>query len=144
MNPPPDVAAKVIAKVEFKTCASKEHALVKKYGSKTIPIEEVLKYPFVSPDSAILGKITKSSSIDGWRDDKFPRQIRYKVCGLKLMENLIQEGLALGYLPDYFVEDAGLVPLKISGCPYSCQQTVRVISKDPTALGWLGKLWDSI
>jgi len=24
------------------------------------------------------------------------------------MENLVREGLALGYLPDYFVESAGL------------------------------------
>jgi len=143
LDPPADVSSKVLAKVEFNTCASKDHPLLKKYSAKqTIPIEEILKHPFVSPDSAILGKIAKSSSIDGWRDDKFPRQIKYKVCGLKLMENLIREGLALGYLPDYFIESAGLIPLKISGCPYTCQQTVRVIAKDPTALGWLNKLWD--
>lgn len=143
LDPPADVAAKVLAKVEFNTCASKEHPLFKKYSAKqTIPVEKILKHPFVSPDSAILGRIAKSSSIDGWRDDKFPRQIKYKVCGLKLMENLIRSGLALGYLPDYFIESAGLIPLKISGCPYSCHQTVRVITKDPTALGWLNKLWD--
>lgn len=143
LDPPADVQAKVLAKVEFKVCASKEHPLFKKFRAKpSIPIEEVLKHAFVSPDSAILGRIAKSSSIDGWRDDKFPRQIKYKVCGLKLMENLISSGLALGYLPDYFIEGAGLIPLKISGCPYSCQQTVRVIAKDPTALGWLNKLWD--
>lgn len=143
LEPPAEVVAKVLAKVEFNTCASKEHPLLKKFNAKqAIPIEEILRHPFVSPDSAILGKIAKASSIDGWRDDKFPRQIKYKVCGLKLMENLIREGLALGYLPDYFIEGAGLIPLKISGCPYSCHQTVRVIAKDPTALGWLNKLWD--
>lgn len=142
-DPPADVASKILAKVEFKTCASKDHPLLKKYSTRqSIPIDEILKHPFVSPDSAILGKIAKSSSIDGWRDDKFPRQIKYKVCGLKLMENLIQDGLALGYLPDYFIESAGLIPLKVTGCPYSCHQTVRVITKDPTALGWLNKLWD--
>jgi DNA-binding transcriptional LysR family regulator len=142
-DPPADVYSKVLAKVEFSACASKDHPLFKKYTAKqSIPVEEILKYPFVSPESAILGKIAKSSSIDGWRDDKFPRQIKYKVCGLKLMENLIRDGLALGYMPQYFIESAGLIPLKISGCPYTCQQTVRVISKDPTALGWLNKLWD--
>lgn len=140
-DPPTDVTSKILAKVEFKTCASQEHPLFKKFTAKqTIPIEEILKHPFVSPESAILGRIAKSASIDGWRDDKFPRQIKYKVGGLKLMENLIHQGLALGYLPDYFIESAGLIPLKISGCPYSCHQTVRLISKDPTALGWLNKL----
>lgn len=142
LEPPADVAAKVLAKVEFKTCASNEHPLLKKFGAKqTFPIEEILKHPFVSPDSAILGRISKASSIDGWRDDKFPRQIKYRVCGLKLVENLIQDGLALGYLPDYFIEAAGLIPLKISGCSYSCHQTVRLIAKDPTTLGWLNNLW---
>lgn len=142
---PSELFSKVISAVEFQTAASKEHPLLKKYSSKQIiDIEEVLKYPFVIPEAAILGKISKSSSLDGWRDDKFPRQIKYKICGLKLMENLVQEGLALGYLPDYFVETAGLVPLKVAGCPYTCKQTVKVITKDPKALGWLNKLWDQL
>jgi DNA-binding transcriptional LysR family regulator len=144
MDAPMDVTSKILGQVEFKTCASKKHPLVKKFGSETIPVEELLKYHFVSPDNAILGKIAKSSSVDGWRDDKFPRQIRYKVCGLKLMENLIGEGMALGYLPDYFIESSGLVALKISGCSYTCRQTVRIISKDPKALGWTNMLWDQI
>ena len=144
-DPPQNVVSKVISKVEFKTCASKDHPLLKKYTERqTIPVEEILQHSFVSPDKSILGKIAKSSSIDGWRDDKFPRQIKYKVCGLKLMENLIQSGMALGYLPDYFVESAGLIPLKVSGCPYSCHQTVRLIAKDPTSLSWLNKLWDQL
>ena len=140
-----DLESKVIAKVEFKTSASKLHPLFKEFGSgRAIPIEELLKHPFVKPDSAVLGKITKSDSIDGWRDDKFPRTIKYKVCGLKLMENLIREGTALAYLPDYFVKTADLQVLKVTGCPYTCQQTVRLVCKDPNSLGWLSKLWDGL
>lgn len=142
VDAPNDLASRVLGNVEFKTCASKKHPLVKKYGSKKIPVEELLEHYFVSPDQAILGQITKSSSSDGWRDDKFPRQIRYKVCGLKLMENLIQEGMALGYLPDYFIKNSDLVPLQISGCSYTCRQTIRIITKDPKALGWINVLWD--
>lgn len=141
---PTDMAAKIMSKVEFKTTVSKSHPLFKRYGSqKSIHVDELLRYPFVSPDSAVLGRISKSDSIDGWRDDKFPREIKYKVCGLKLMENLVREGSAIAYLPDYFVESSGLIPLKVSGCPYSCQQTVRIVTKDPSALGWLNHVWDS-
>ncbi|WP_413570312.1 LysR family transcriptional regulator [Bdellovibrio sp. HCB117] len=142
---PIELSSKLIAKVEFKTTASKVHPLYKKYGSqKAIPPEELLQHSFVSPDSAVLGKITKSDSIDGWRDDKFPRKIRYKVCGLKLMENLVGTGAALAYLPDYFVKSADLEVLKVPGYPYSCHQNVRLITKDPSALGWLNKLWDQL
>ena len=144
-DPPPGTISKTIARVQFQTCAAPEHPLVKRYGARgTIPIRELLKHPFVSPDSTILGRISKSASTDGWRDDKFPRQIKYKVYSLKLMENLIREGLALGYLPDYFVAGAGLIPLNISGCPYYCQQTVRVIAKSPITLGWLRTLWNAL
>lgn len=66
------------------------------------------------------------------------------MCGLKLIENLIQDGMALGYLQDYLVEDSGLIPLKVSGCPYSCHQTVRVIAKDSSSLGWLNKIWGQL
>ena len=142
MEPPSEVKSKRLGKVEFRTCASKAHPLVKKYGKKSIPIEEILRHPFVSPDSAILGRIAKSSSIDGWRDDKFPRKIKYKVCGLKALENLVREGMALAYLPDYFVNDTELVPLTVSGCSFTCEQTVHLITKDPESLGWMSRLWD--
>lgn len=140
-----DVASKVISKVDFQTCASEHHPLFKKFTTKqTIPVEEILKYPFALPETSVLGRIAKSSSLDGWRDDKLPRELKYQVSGLKLLENLIQEGLALGYLPNYFIERAGLIPVKVSGCPYTCQQTVRVIAKDPKSLGWLNQLWNQL
>lgn len=65
---PAEVESQIISKIEFKIIASKSHSLYKKYGSeKSIPIEEVLEYPFVSPDSLVLGKISKSNSIDGFQ-----------------------------------------------------------------------------
>lgn len=142
---PSELESKVVSKVEFKTALSKSHPLYKKYGSqKSIKIEEVLQHPFASPDSAVLGKISKSDSIDGWRNDKFSRQIKYKVSGLKLMENLVRSGTALAYLPDYFIKSSDLEVLKIADCPFICHQTVRVITKDPSALGWLDKIWDEL
>ncbi|MBI5631839.1 MAG: LysR family transcriptional regulator [Elusimicrobia bacterium] len=144
-EPPAGALSKTLETVTFQTCASPRHPLVKRFGVRgTIPIQEVLKHPFVSSDSAILGRISKSSSADGWRDDKFPRRIKYKASSLRLMENLIREGLALGYLPGYLVASAGLIPLKISGCPYYCRQTVRLIAKDPIVLGWLRQLWSAL
>lgn len=141
-EPPPDMSSKILARIEFRTCASKKHPLVKKGAAGTpIPLEQILRHPFVSPDGAILGRIARSDATDGWRDDRFPRRIGYKVGGLKLIENLIRDGLALGYLPDHFIESAGLVPLQVADCPFSCRQTVRLVAKDPDSLGWLGRLW---
>ncbi len=142
---PQGLKSKNLSKVEFRVCASPKHPLFKKFTQTAkIPVEEVLKFSFVSPDSAMLGKITTSASLDGWRDDKFPRKIRYRANGLKIMEKLIQRGLALAYLPDYYVKELDLISLNITGCPYSCQQTVKLICKAPDALGWMSKIWDNI
>ena len=142
---PQGMKSKVLSKVEFKTCGSAKHPLFKKFSqSAKIPVEEVLKFPFVSPESAMLGKISTSASLDGWRDDKFPRQIQYRTSGLKVMEELIMGGQALAYLPDYYVKEVGLVALTVTGCPYSCQQSVRIVCKDPDALGWMSRVWESL
>jgi DNA-binding transcriptional LysR family regulator len=144
-DPPKDLVSRTIASVKFVTCASSRHPLVRhRREQQLIPIEEVLKHGFVVPRASMLGHIAKTSSLDGWRDDKFQRRMVFKVNGLRVMENLIQEGLALAYLPDYFVDTAGLVALKISGCPYTCEQTVRLVTKDPKELGWLSRLWHDL
>ncbi|MGZ3748024.1 MAG: LysR family transcriptional regulator, partial [Pseudobdellovibrionaceae bacterium] len=142
---PQGLKSKVLSKVEFKTCASAKHPLFKSFSkSSKIPVEEILKFPFVSPESALLGKISTSTSLDGWREDKFPRQIRYRVSGLKIIENLVQRGHALAYLPDYYVKELDLIALNVTGCPYSCQQSVKLICRDPDALGWMSRIWESL
>lgn len=142
---PANVVSKLLSRVSFRVCASANHPIFKaQHRKRSFKMKEVLEHPFVVPDSSILGKITGSDSIDGWRDDIFPRKIKYKVCGVKMMEDLIQSDLCLAYAPDYFIEAAGLVTLKITDCPFICEQNVRAIVKDPTALSWLNRLWDEI
>jgi DNA-binding transcriptional LysR family regulator len=138
---PSGLVSKIIAKAEFKTCSGKTHPLAK---LKVVPVEKLLEHSFVSPEDFILGRIVKSSTTDGWRDDKFPRKISFKTGSLKMLENLIQDGLALGYLPDYYIKETSLVPLKVTGCSYTCHQTIRLVAKDPSALGWLNTLWSEI
>lgn len=140
---PQGLKSKTLARVEFKTCASTSHPLFKKYSqSSKIPVEEILKFPFVSPESALLGRVSNAASLDGWRDDKFPRQIRYRATGLKIVEELVSQGQALAYLPDYYAKEMGFVSINVTGCPYSCQQSVKLVCKDPSALSWMARIWD--
>ncbi len=142
---PSGMTSKVVAKVEFKTCGSSKHSLFKKYSQNSkIPVEDVLSHAFVSPESSILGKIATSVSLDGWRDDKFPRSIRFRAGGLKTLERLVLKGHALAYLPDYYIKDLDLVSLNVTGCPYTCQQTVKVVCRDPDSLGWMKQIWGDI
>ena len=134
-----------LSEVEFKTCASRNHALFERYSPQSkIPVEEILKHAFVVPENAILGKIHSSASMDGWRDDKFKRHQKYLTSSLKMIEHLIDEGEALAYLPDYLVKQLDFVALKIIGCPYTCKQNIKLICKDPDRLSWLSRAWSSL
>lgn len=99
---------------------------------------------FVSPNKSLLGEVGNKQSVDGWRDDKFERIINFKSSSLKLIEELVSQGKALAYLPDYlaepYINSKQWVVLKVTGCPYSCQQKVKLITKSPIDAGWIRHL----
>lgn len=142
-EPPADLASKLVTKVEFKVFASEKHPLLKR-GNRKVPIDELLKHPFVVPDTAVLGRIKNGHPTDGWRDDKFPRRIAYRACGLKLIEDLVKQGRALAYLPDYFSETTDLRVLNVEGCSFTCQQQIRLICREPERLGWTARIWHRV
>lgn len=132
---------KNIGQTSFQTYVGPGHPLFNAAKSKKIvTVEEVLKFPFVSPSNPLLGKVGKKQSLDGWRDDEFPRKIGYQTSSLKTLEQLLIQGQAVAYLPDYFTKGLEVLPLKISGCPYSCHQKIRMVIKRNHSFGWLNQI----
>lgn len=136
---------KNIAEASFMTVANSNH-LVSKYQKKhkSVPVEELLKYEFISPNKPILGEVGNKQSVDGWRDDKFQRIINFRSSSLKLIEEVVSEGKALAYLPDYlawpYINSHKWVELKVIGCPHSCHQKIKLITKSPIDAGWIRQL----
>jgi DNA-binding transcriptional LysR family regulator len=131
---------KGIAEPHFLTVVGEGHPLYPAAkAKKTVPIEKVLEHSFVSPNHPLLGKVGLKQSLDGWRDDQFPRKVEYLTSSLKILEEIVARGRALAYLPDYFVKRIDVAPLKISGCPYSCIQKVRIVAKNPGDRSWLNQ-----
>ena len=136
------LASKALSDTKFQTYVGKEHPLFSAAkNKKTVSVDEVLKYGFVSPDRALLGQVGPKQSLDGWRDDQFQRKIDYVTSSLKILEELVVTGKAIAYLPDYFCEDLPLEWLKISGCPYICVQKIKLIAKRPKDTSWLHRLF---
>jgi LysR family transcriptional activator of glutamate synthase operon len=137
---------KKIIETSFVTVASVSHSLAKyQKQNKSVPIEQLLLYEFVSPNNSLLGKVGNKQSLDGWRDDKFQRTINFRSSSLKLIEEMVSKGLALAYLPDYlaepFVQSKDWIILNVVGCPYSCQQKIKLITKSPIDAGWIQQLF---
>lgn len=137
-----ELSVKILEEAKFQTYVGEGHTLYAAAKSKkTIHIDEVLKYPFVSPSNPLLGKVGLKQSLDGWRDDQFPRKVEYLTSSLKLLEELVLNGKAIAYLPDYFCEKLKVEMLKISGCPYSCSQKVKLVARNPKDISWLNQIF---
>jgi DNA-binding transcriptional LysR family regulator len=134
--------SKLLQEAKFQTYVGAGHPLFGAAKSrKTVPVEEVLKHAFVSPDNPLLGKVGARQSLDGWRDDQFPRKVEYLTSSLKILEELVVSGKAIAYLPNYFCETLPLEPLKVSGCPYTCMQEIKLVAKNPKDTGWLNQIF---
>ena len=138
------LTTKLMGEAQFQTVAGAAHPiLAQKKRQGAIPVDELLKFPFVSSDLPILGRIERHQSPDGWRDDQFPRRIEYQTLSLKLLESLVVSGQALAYLPDYFARQIDVHVLKVSGCPYSCTQRIQLVAKNPKVRTWMRPFFQS-
>jgi DNA-binding transcriptional LysR family regulator len=135
-----DLIAKQIEETEFQIFIGEKHPLYNKASAKkVIPISEILEHIFVVPDSALLGQVGPKQAMDGWRDDQFPRKIDFRISGLNILEQLLISGKVLAYLPSYFCKTLPVVSAKIGGCPYSCAQKVKLVSRKQSEGIWLNQ-----
>lgn len=136
------LTAKVVGETTFQTFVGEGHPLYAAARSgRTVPVEDVLKHAFVSPSNPLLGEVGAKQSLDGWRDDEFPRRVAYRTSSLKTLEAFVASGRAIAYLPDYFGRESGFATLKISGCPYSCAQKVRLVARNPKDVSWMNAIF---
>lgn len=131
--PPERTRSRLLGKARFVTCAGAGHPL--RARKDMIPIEEVLEHGFVAGDEALVGRVTAGASADGWRDDRFPRRIRYRTSSLDVMRRLVTSGRALAYVPERCAESMNAAPLSIGGCPFHCTQRVSLVLDEEPARG---------
>ena len=75
---PPGLTAKTLAESKFLTVVGPGHPLYARAKAKRrVSVDEALKYPFASPSRPILGRVGLKQSLDGWRDDKFTRNVTF-------------------------------------------------------------------
>ncbi len=139
---PSGMTSKRLGSSTFQTCVGRGHSLYENARSKkSVAVEKVLEHPFASPSYAFLGQVGNKQSVDGWRDDQFPRKIQYVTSCLKMLEKLVLDGKALAYLPDFYAQRLDVKVIKVTGCPYSCTQELKLVARNPGRLGWLNQVF---
>jgi DNA-binding transcriptional LysR family regulator len=103
---------------------------------RSMTIDQVLPHDFACPNRSLFCGIERGARADGWRDDRLPRRIRYWVEDLQVLMSLVRTGHALAYLPDFALNEPGLVRVKLSDCPYTCVETTYLVWRPSAASGW--------
>lgn len=132
-----EISFKILDSVELKTYVSHNHPLIK----KSVSIQDVLKYPFIIPERSVFGPFKNSSSVDGWREDKYPRTILCRTSSLSALKGMVEKGMGVTYMPEYLATHSKLVALSIFDCPFKCQQKVYLQALNPKETGWLNQIW---
>lgn len=141
-NIPSELKGKVVKTFEFKVFTGKQHPLYKYIESgQSLPMAEVIKYPFVGPSFPLFGKMSLKQSYDGWRDDRYKRDMAYVAPSLQVICEIAESGLALAHLPFSVIKKLNGGTLKINDCPFTCRQEVRLVSKASPSAEWIKKLW---
>jgi DNA-binding transcriptional LysR family regulator len=133
-----------LGQASFLTCVGPGHPLYSRARRReAVEVNELLeRYPFASPSLPVLGRVGARQSADGWRDDRFPRRVKYSVSSLGLLVELVGAGRAAAYLPDYLVEKYGFERLIVKGCPYGCEQEIWLVAKrSEDEPGWISRLF---
>ncbi len=127
---------------EFRVAIGAAHALSARVDGSPVPIAKVLAHDFVVPQTPPFASLHNQCATDGWRDDVFARKIRYRCDNLLIVQQLLQQGKALAYLPDSAIEALQLRILTVTGCPYRCVQSVALVYRQTMRFGWVGYLAD--
>lgn len=105
----------------LKTFASNQHPIAKK---KNVSVKDITLQSFALTNPDAFSLFSEKLQRDGWRDDKFPRKNFIFTDSLKGLDSVLEEGLAISYLPDFYGEKLGLKEINVTGCPYTCSLSV--------------------
>ncbi len=106
-------------------------------GECRATVEEVLSHAFACPTRSLFCGERRGTRSDGWRDDAFPRRIRYWTDDLQLLLAFVRSGDALAYLPEFALAEPGLVRIHVSDCAFGCAEEAWMVWNRRTAPAWL-------
>ncbi|MFZ6745476.1 LysR family transcriptional regulator [Undibacterium sp. JH2W] len=139
-----DWASASLGMLKLQLLAGQQHPLLVDAASKSdlnftslnFTSAQVLAHDFVSPVRSLFCGKQRGKHSDGWRDDQFPRRIAYWIDDLQLLLAMVRSGKALAYLPDFALDDAGLVRLEVTDCGFQCMEEVHLVWNTRNAAQW--------
>lgn len=139
-----DVIGLPLAETTFHIVASKKHPIFTHANKEKITLQKLKFYAFACPNLSPFCGIKRGEGSDGWRDDKVARNIKYICDDFSLLLSLVEEGVALAYMPDFIAKQIGLCVVDIDGLGFNHKESIQLLYSPSQAEGWLSKLVDHI
>lgn len=127
----------------FSVAGAADHQLVQT-GSLTLNKNQLLHAAFACPLFSPLCGLEQGIGSDGWQDDIAPRNIVFRCSDYSALIEVVQNGLALAYLPNFVIDDLGFTKLTVKGVNSHHSEDIVLIYKPSKADGWLNKLMYSL
>lgn len=127
--------------IHMQVACSKNHELVQSRNCPEIEttLEELLQYPFASPNVSPYCGEARGIGCDGWQNQLYPRKLQLVVNDYSVLTQLVSSGQVLAYLPDYWLRERQLVHVKITDCPYLCSEKILLVSWQKELLNLFAK-----
>lgn len=124
-----------------KIYVGKGHPLFSIAKHRTVPMDELLKFEFVSFLEASFFEAESTLYPDGWREDKFKRIITFKTESVHSALTAVERGGYVGYFPESLAVGRDLMHVKVTGCPYRCETSGYLIARASNEFGWMKRLF---
>ena len=138
------LASLPLGTASFTLAAAPHHPLFSQFPDGRLNGELLPQYAFVCPTSSPFCGLVRGVGSDGWRDDRWPRQIGYRTNEFSTLLAIVRQGLALAYLPDFLVVSEGLKSVEVAGADHDYRESIALVYKPSLAHGWLNQLIDDI
>jgi DNA-binding transcriptional LysR family regulator len=125
-----------IERLPMQVAVANDHPLA---AAKRCKAAQVLSYEFVCPSRSLLCGLKRGVGSDGWRDDALPRRIRYRVDDLHALLTLVHNQQAIAYLPSFLIAQEGFATVRVTDCPFQCEEQAMLVWRPTQAMGWQSK-----
>jgi DNA-binding transcriptional LysR family regulator len=124
-----------IGSLKMVTVVGNKHPLADR--KNRVSINEVLKYGFVCTEAKMFSNMQPGLSHDGWHDDVFQRRIQFLTKSMWVIQELVETGQAVAYIPDFLLKKWNVKRLNLSGCSLKCELEVFISYLPEKTPNWL-------
>jgi DNA-binding transcriptional LysR family regulator len=105
---------------------------------------QVLACDFACPPRSLFCGVQRGERSDGWSGGQSARRIRYWTDDLQLLLGFVRSGQALAYLPDFALDEPGLLRVAVDDWSFSCSEQVWLVWDKGSAAQWQHALAKSL